>query len=361
MLSVPYSRYLIYPIPWYSFLIVLGVVLAVLIACREEKRAGLKKDTVIDLALWLLPGGIIGARIYYVVFSWNQFRDDFLSVFRIWEGGLAIYGAIISGLIVLLVFCRHRGLSPLLLCDLIAPGLALAQSIGRWGNYFNIEAYGLSLSNPSLCFFPLAVRVPADGNAWHMATFFYESVLDFGIFLFLMKFRHSIPHRKGDVFFHYLFLYAAGRLCIEELRTDSLFAVSSVRISQLLSVLISFVLSGPGCKAILFFAACPLWADPRCGYRFRLDDRVYCIRPFYPGQFRPGHSGRSVLIFPFHDHCILYTEQPVSVQEDGLCRQQGLKTFSTAFCFPFRLPVAAEIPLLPYPGILYKQSVPLSG
>ena len=118
MLSVPYSRYLIYPIPWDSFLIVLGVVLAVLIACREEKRAGLKKDTVIDLALWLLPGGIIGARIYYVVFSWNQFRDDFLSVFRIWEGGLAIYGAIISGLIVLLVFCRHRGLSPLLLCDL---------------------------------------------------------------------------------------------------------------------------------------------------------------------------------------------------------------------------------------------------
>ena len=239
MFSVPASRYILYPIPWYSFLIVLGVVLAVFLACREERRLGLKKDTVIDLVLWLLPAGILGARIYYVIFSWDQFRSDPLAVFRIWEGGLAIYGGVLAGLIVLVVFARHRKLSPLLLCDIIAPGLVLAQAIGRWGNYFNMEAYGLPLRNPSLCFFPLAVRIPENGvNVWHMATFFYESLWDLSIFCFLMVARRKLFGFRDDVFFFYAFLYAAGRFVIEELRMDSLFLSSSVRVSQLLSALV---------------------------------------------------------------------------------------------------------------------------
>lgn len=239
MSSIPYSRYLLYPVPWYSVLIVAGVVLAVLLACREEKRSGLPKDTFIDLALWLLPFGIIGARIYYVVFSWPQFRDDIVSVFRIWEGGIAIYGGVIAGLIVLLIFARKRKLSPLLLCDAIAPGLALAQGIGRWGNWFNIEAYGLDVTGTSLCFFPMAVQVPSDGYAWHMATFFYESVWDLSVFLFLILARRKFLRKTGDVFFFYVLLYAAGRLVIEELRMDSLYAAaSSVRVSQLFSVLL---------------------------------------------------------------------------------------------------------------------------
>lgn len=239
MFSVPASRYILYPIPWYSFLIVLGVVLAVFLACREERRLGLKKDTVIDLVLWLLPAGILGARIYYVIFSWDQFRSDPLDVFRIWEGGLAIYGGVLAGLIVLVVFARHRKLSPLLLCDIIAPGLVLAQAIGRWGNYFNMEAYGLPLLNQSLCFFPLAVRIPENGvYVWHMATFFYESLWDLSIFCFLMVARRKLFRFRGDVFFFYAFLYAAGRFVIEELRMDSLFLSSSVRVSQLLSALV---------------------------------------------------------------------------------------------------------------------------
>lgn len=239
MSSIPYSRYLVYPVTWYSFLIVLGAALAILLASREERRTELKKDTIIDLSLWLLPFGIIGARIYYVVFAWSEFRDDPVSVFRIWEGGIAIYGAIIAGIIVLLIFCRIRKIPPLLLCDCIAPGLALAQSIGRWGNYFNMEAYGARITNPALCFFPLAVEIsgPA-GNEWHMATFFYESVLDFGIFLFLIASRRKLLKRRGDVFFFYLFLYAAGRLIVEDLRMDSLYASSNIRISQMLSILL---------------------------------------------------------------------------------------------------------------------------
>lgn len=236
MPSVPYSRYLIGPVSWYSFLIMTGAVIAVILACREERRVGLPKDTVIDLALILLPCGIIGARIYYVVFSWNQFKSDLLSVFRIWEGGLAIYGGIIAGLAALLLFCRKRRLPPLEICDLIAPGLVLAQSIGRWGNWFNTEAYGLTVTRPDLCFFPLALQVPADGYSWHLATFFYESFWDLLIFIFLVFTRHRLLRHRGDVFFFYVFLYAAGRLVIEELRMDSLYASETVRISQLLSI-----------------------------------------------------------------------------------------------------------------------------
>ena len=238
MSSIPYSRYLIRPVSWYSFLIMSGAVIAVILACREERRSGLPKDTVIDLTLRILPCGIVGARIYYIVFSWDQFRNDLSSVFRIWEGGLAIYGGIIAGLVVLILFSRKRHLSPLLLCDLIVPGLALAQSIGRWGNWFNIEAYGLKVSCQDFCFFPFAVQVPADGYSWHLATFFYESVWDMLIFFFLLIARRRLFRHNGDAFFFYVFLYASGRLVIEELRMDSLYAASSVRISQLLSIVL---------------------------------------------------------------------------------------------------------------------------
>ena len=227
MSSIPYSRFIIWHIPWYSFLIVIGAFTAIVLACREERRAGLPKDTVIDLALFVLPVGIIGARLYYVVFSWSQFQHDFLSVFRIWEGGLAIYGGIIGGLLVLVLFCRKRRLSALALCDIIAPGLVLAQALGRWGNWFNIEAYGLTVTDPALCFFPFAVQVPEDGYAWHMATFFYESFWNLLVFAFLMTGRRKRLRMRGDVFCFYLLLYAAGRLVIEELRLDSLYASSS--------------------------------------------------------------------------------------------------------------------------------------
>ena len=238
MSSIPYSRYLIYPITWYSFLIVTGILLALILARREEKRLSLPKDTMIDLALLLLPLGILGARIYYIVFSWSLFSHDFLSVFRIWEGGIAIYGGVIGGFAAVLFFSRRRRISFLLLCDLISPGLVLAQSIGRWGNWFNIEAYGLPVTNPSLCFFPLAVQVPNDGYTWHLATFFFESLWNLVIFLFLIIFRRRKSCRTGDVFCFYLLLYAAGRLIIEELRMDSLYTASSIRVSQLLSILL---------------------------------------------------------------------------------------------------------------------------
>lgn len=238
-MSISPSRYVFGSVSWYGLLIVTGAALAVFLASREEKRAGLPKDTIIDLALWTLPMGIIGARLYYVAFSWPQYRDNPISILHIHEGGLAIYGGLIAGLLTVILFCRHRRLSFLKVCDVIAPGVALAQALGRWGNYFNQEAYGLPLTNPALFFFPIGVQIMENGvPVWHMATFFYESLLDFAIFLFLIIARRKLPHKTGDVFFAYLFLYGAARLVVENFRMDSLYSGGGVRISQLLSVLI---------------------------------------------------------------------------------------------------------------------------
>lgn len=271
---MPTSRYIWGMIPWYSVLIVSGALIAIVLAVREEKNIGLKKDTVLDLSLWILPIGIIGARIYYVVFSWNEFRGDLLSVLRVWEGGIAIYGALIAGLITILVFSRARKIAPLVLCDIAAPGVVLAQAIGRWGNFFNMEAYGVPVTDRALQFFPFAVLIPSDSAApWHMATFFYESLWDLLVFVCLLIARRRLFRRTGDVFFSYAFLYACGRLVVEDFRMDSLYAASSVRVSQLLSVIICaallilfFLRSGRSILQICFFAISMLMAVFVLGY-----------------------------------------------------------------------------------------------
>ncbi len=240
MMAVPSSSKAFGLIPWYSLLIVIGAGLAIWLASREERIAGLPKDTVIDLSFWAIPFGILGARIYYVLFSWNQFRDRPLSVLYIWEGGIAIYGAVIAGVLVVWLFSRARRLSFFRICDVIAPGLVLAQAIGRWGNYFNMEAYGEIVTDPALQFFPFAVLIQEDGRpVWHMAAFFYESLWNVCVFLFLIIGRRRLFRRTGDVWNFYLFLYAAGRLIIEDFRMDSLYAAGSIRISQLLALLLN--------------------------------------------------------------------------------------------------------------------------
>lgn len=237
MLAQPSSRLIFGILPWYGFLIVCGMVLALILAIREEKRIGLPKDTVLTLVLWMIPIALIGARLYYVAFSWNEYASDPIRILYIWEGGLAIYGGIIAGLITIAVYSKAKKLSLLTLCDIIAPGLALAQGIGRWGNYFNMEAFGLAVTDPALQFFPFAVLINEGGTqVWHMATFFYESLADILIGLFLLAVRHKMMKKTGDTFCWYLLLYGAARLITENFRTDSLYG-GSFRISQILSVL----------------------------------------------------------------------------------------------------------------------------
>ncbi len=233
----PSSRYIFGALPWYSVLILLGICLALFLATREEKRLGLPRDTVVDLALWVIPAGIVGARLYYVFFAWDVFRDHPISALYIWQGGLAIYGAILGGIAAAFAFSRKRKLSLSTLTDAIVPGLALAQALGRWGNYFNMEAYGLTVTDTAWQFFPFAVLIPGvEGGVWHMATFFYESVWDFCVFVALMLLRRRTL-RRGDLTLWYALLYGGGRLIVEGLRLDSLMTTGgSARVSQLLSV-----------------------------------------------------------------------------------------------------------------------------
>jgi phosphatidylglycerol:prolipoprotein diacylglycerol transferase len=199
---------------------------------RNAKLFGVEQDTIIDFALLAIPLAIIGARLYYVVFEWESYQENLVDIFNIRKGGLAIYGGVIGGIVAGLIFTRWKKLDFWNLADICAPSLILGQAIGRWGNYVNQEAYGYVVKNQRWQWFPAAVFIEAS-QQWHLATFFYESLWNFIVFIFLLLYR---KHRRktGEVFLFYITLYAFGRFFIEGLRTDSLY-IGNIRVSQLLS------------------------------------------------------------------------------------------------------------------------------
>ncbi|MBR6953474.1 MAG: prolipoprotein diacylglyceryl transferase [Clostridia bacterium] len=255
---MPASRFIFGSLPWYSVLVTTGILVAFLLCSAEEKRLQLPKDTAVDFALMVIPLGVIGARIYYVLFSWEAYRNNPISALYIWEGGLAIYGAVIGGILGAWILARRKKISLLSLLDMVSPGLVLAQGIGRWGNFFNMEAYGEEITSRTWQFFPAAVQI---GEKWHMATFFYESAADVAIFLGLWLTRGKRT-RKGDTFLCYLLLYGAARFVIEGLRTDSLYGFAGLRVSQVLSMLMCLAVClvcawrcKPACRWLLLLPA----------------------------------------------------------------------------------------------------------
>ena len=230
---------------WYGLIIAVGIALGIALAMSREQRYGLAKDTVVDLALWGVPSAIIGARLYYVIFSWSAYADHPISALYVWEGGLAIYGGLLGGLLAGLIYARVKRLNFLTLTDLVAPSFALGQAIGRWGNFFNQEAYGVAVTAGWMQRFPISVFIEADGQ-WHCATFFYESVWCFLVLLALLGLdKKGAFRRPGDCFFTYVLLYALERAVVEGLRTDSLW-LGPVRVSQALSLCAAI-----GCGALL--------------------------------------------------------------------------------------------------------------
>lgn len=234
-------------IPVYGLLIVLGTLIAVLSVDRIAKKRGLPEDLGIDLALVCMPLAILCARLYYVAFRWEHYAQDPVSILRVWEGGLAIYGGIIGGIIGGVIVTRHKKIPFFSVADIVAPFLILAQGIGRWGNFANGEAHGQQIVSTALQFFPFGVQI--DG-VWYQATFFYESVWDIIGFLVLLLYtvllirlfplqRAREETRRGTASVLYLTWYAAGRAVIEGLRTDSLYIPGTgIRVSQALSVLL---------------------------------------------------------------------------------------------------------------------------
>ena len=215
----------------YGLLIAAGLLLAVLYAYSRSKQFGLKDDDITDGVLCVTPFAILCARLYYCIFEWDRYASNPISILYIWEGGLAIYGGVIAGVLAAWAFSKKKKIPFGVLADLVAPTLILGQAIGRWGNFFNGEAYGYLVENPALQFFPIAVFV--DGQ-WHMATFFYESMWNFAGFILLWRKRKSVQI-PGNLFLGYLMWYGAGRAVIEGLRTDSLM-LGPLRVSQMLSL-----------------------------------------------------------------------------------------------------------------------------
>ncbi len=213
-------------IMWYGVLISLGVLLGVFFALKECRRIGFKEDNLLDFLLMAIPAAIVGARIYYVIFSWDYYSQNISEIINIRNGGLAIHGALIAGIIVSVLFCKRRKINPLLLLDILMPSVALGQSIGRWGNFINQEAHG----GPT----DLPWGIVVDGQKVH-PTFLYESIITLCIFIFLTWFRKNKKTTDGQVLALYLILYSAGRFFIEGLRTDSLMFFG-MRIAQLVSL-----------------------------------------------------------------------------------------------------------------------------
>ncbi|MBO0471921.1 prolipoprotein diacylglyceryl transferase [Enterococcus sp. DIV0242_7C1] len=229
---------------WYAIIIVSGIVLAVWLSSREAVSVGLKEDDVIDFMLWGLPSAIVGARLYYVIFQWQDYIDNPIEIILTRNGGLAIYGGLIGGGLALFFFARHRFISTWTFLDIAAPSVILAQAIGRWGNFMNHEAYGPATTRSFLEGLHLPKFIIDNMNidgTYHQPTFLYESVWNVLGFIVLVLLRRKKNFLKeGEVFLGYIIWYSFGRFFIEGMRTDSLYAFGSIRVSQLVSLVLFF-------------------------------------------------------------------------------------------------------------------------
>ena len=236
-------------INYYGLISALGYLVGVIVSCFYAKKRGFKADDIITLACFVIPLAIIGARIYYVLFSLDEF-SNFWDVFKIWEGGLGFYGGLIGGALGVVLYCVIFKKNFLKLADVVVAGLILGQGIGRWGNFVNQEAFGYYIDNANMQWFPFGVYIEhchqpgctCPGYGWHLATFFYEFMNNLIIFIVLSLLLFKVKFKNdGIVASCYLIMYGFCRFIVEGLRMDSLY-LGSFRISQLLSIV--FILCG---------------------------------------------------------------------------------------------------------------------
>ncbi|PYZ96280.1 prolipoprotein diacylglyceryl transferase [Alteribacter lacisalsi] len=227
-------------VAWYGLIIATGAFLAYLLVNSEAKKRGLPKDLFADLLLIAVPIAIISARLYYVIFRWDYYSQNPSQIIAIWEGGLAIHGALIGSVITAVIFAKKRGLSFWKIADVAAPGILLGQAIGRWGNFVNQEAHGGEVSRSFL----ESLMIPEfiingmniDGTYYH-PTFLYESLWSFAGVALLLYLRR-VNMRRGEMFMTYVIWYSFGRLFIEGLRTDSLMIFGVLRTAQVISIVL---------------------------------------------------------------------------------------------------------------------------
>ena len=234
----PPSYFLLFgrPIYFYGVLIGLGFLLAILFCAKRAKRFGLKEDDVYDVAIWLIPCSIIGARLYYVLFRLDYYLEHPGELFAIHNGGLAIYGGVIAGVISVVLVCRKKKIPVGAMLDNLCYGLLIGQIIGRWGNFMNREAFGAETT----VFCRMGLTAPDGTTIYVHPTFLYESLWNLGVLLFLLWFERTGRRRfDGHCVTLYFLLYGLGRFWIEGLRTDSLYLGNTgIRVSQALSLVL---------------------------------------------------------------------------------------------------------------------------
>ena len=230
-----------FTVRWYGLLIASAVLIGVSLSQYLARRRSVDPDLLGDLAIWLVVGAIPCARLYYVLFEWENYAQQPQDIFAIWKGGIAIHGAILGGLLAALIFARLQRISFWQLADLVAPSLILGQAIGRWGNFFNSEAFGRPTDLPWKLLIPVDRRPPGYTQfEYFHPTFLYESLWNLGVFallmvLFFWGLRHPGRLKVGTLFLVYLVAYSAGRFWIEGLRMDSLM-LGPLRIAQVVSL-----------------------------------------------------------------------------------------------------------------------------
>ena len=230
-------------IRWYSVLILTAFIVGYFLVVNKGKKVGISETFITDLSFYLIIFCILGARIYYCLFNLDYYSKNLIDIFKIWEGGLAIHGGIIAGILTIYFYSRKKEVALLKLLDIFAPALVLGQAIGRWGNFFNQEAFGPPTTLNTL----EKLNIPQfiiDGmyidRAYHHPTFFYESFGCLIIFIIIMLIRNNKKINEGQIASIYLIFYGIIRYFIESLRQDSLMFFN-LKVAQLVSILMIII------------------------------------------------------------------------------------------------------------------------
>ena len=223
----------------YGLLLAVGVLVATFVGERRWRNRGYPRDGIYDLAFWVVIWGVIGARLYHVISDYQLFRDDPLRAVQIWRGGLSIWGSVIGGAIAVIVITRRRNIDTLAVMDCMAPGLVLAQAIGRWGNYFNQELFGKPTTLPwALQIAPAHRPLGYAQYATFQPTFLYESLYCLAVFGMLLLVEHRGSLKRGQTFALYIVLYTFGRFWFENLRVDTAHRIGPLRLNAWVSIVV---------------------------------------------------------------------------------------------------------------------------
>lgn len=232
---------------WYSIFMFLGMLAACFVIFKEAKHRDINEDFLVNLAFNTIIFGIIGARLYYVLFNLPYYLAHPVEIFEIWNGGLAIHGGILVGLITLIIYCKRHNQDIMKILDIVVVGIIIGQAIGRWGNFFNSEAFGIPTNLPwKLYIAPQYRPIPFTENEYFHPTFLYESILDLIIFAVLFQLTKQGAKKDGNIALYYLLMYSIGRIFVEHLRIDSVCYILGYPVAMVISagiiVLVSIIL-----------------------------------------------------------------------------------------------------------------------